>query len=90
MVDCYNLLRYMDYFGDIPSETVSKGGSVEVDLTSYFPSVQVVGLTVEDPSVVSAEVSGGVLTIKGLKAGKTVIRLNDGKAMYKSLEVTVK
>lgn len=90
MVDCYNLLRYMDYFGDIDAVTVAKGGSTEVDLTDKFPSVQVLGFTVEDPSIVSAEINRAVLTVKGLKTGKTVIKVNDGKAMYKSLEVTVK
>lgn len=90
MLDCCNLLKYMDFLGDVPTVEVGRGSSETVDLSQYFPSVQVLGFSVKDPSVVEASLEKGILTVNGLRTGRTSIEVSDGKAMYKTIEIIVK
>lgn len=89
MLDTYRLLQYMDYLGAVPELTVSVGGVQTLDLSEYFPSVQVLSYTVSDSGVVGVSLSKGVLTIEGIKAGTAQITVSDGNSMFKTIKVSV-
>ena len=89
ILDTWNLLRYMDYTGDIPSKFIKVGGTVTVNLKAYFPAVQVISYSNSAPDVVGVALSGDSLLITGLAEGDAVITLSDGKALYKNLEIIV-
>lgn len=89
ILDTWNLLRYMDYTGDIPAKFIKVGGSVSVDLKACFPTVQVISYSNSAPEVADVKLSGDSLVITGLAEGKAVVTLSDGKALYKNLEIIV-
>lgn len=89
MLDTYRLLQYMDYLGAVPELTVSVGGVRTVDLSEYFPSVQVLSYTVSDPDLIGVSLSKGVLTVEGIKAGAAEITVSDGNSMFKAIKVSV-
>lgn len=88
-LDTYALLRYMDFLDDIPGRTVAEGETVSIDLAAYFPSLQAVSFSVSDSSVAEVALSGETLLITGLSAGKTVVTVSNGGALYKEIEITV-
>ncbi len=88
-LDTYALLRYMDFLGDIPGQSVAVGETVSIDLTPYFPSLQAVSFSVSDSSVAGAALSGGILEITGLSEGGAIVTVSNGGALYKEIEITV-
>lgn len=88
-LDTYALLRYMDFLGDIPGRTLAVGETVSIDLAAYFPSLQTVSYSVSDSSVAELSLSGDILEITGLSAGKTVVTVSNGGSLYKEIEITV-
>ena len=89
MLDTYRLLQYMGYLGDVPAQTVSVGQSTTLDLSDYFPTVQVLSYSVSAPEIVKASLSKGLLTLEGLKAGESDVTVSDGNSMFKTIKVTV-
>lgn len=89
MLDTYRLLQYMDYLGAVPELTVSAGGVQTLDLSEYFPSVQVLSYMVSDPGVIGVSLSKGVLTVEGIRAGTAEITVSDGNSMFKTIKVSV-
>ena len=89
MLDTYRLLQYMGYLGDVPAQTVFVGQSTTLDLSEYFPTVQVLSYSVSAPEVVKASLSKGLLTLEGLKAGESDVTVSDGNSMFKTIKVTV-
>lgn len=89
MLDTYRLLQYMNYLGEIPAQTVSAGQTKTVDLSEYFPSVQVLSYSVSDAKVVKVSLQKGILTIEGLASGKADVTVSDGNSLFKTINVTV-
>lgn len=89
MLDTYRLLQYMNYLGEIPAQTVSAGQTKTVDLSEYFPSVQVLSYSVSDAKVVKVSLQKGILTIEGLASGKAEVTVSDGNSLFKTINVTV-
>ena len=89
-LDTYNLLRAVKMLDvALPDVTLAVGGEQTIDLSGYFISTHSFNCTVYDDSVVSASISRGVLTLKGLKKGETRITVSDAKAIGKDMKVTV-
>ncbi len=89
MLDTYRLLQYMNYLGEIPAQTVSAGQTKTVDLSEYFPSVQVLSYSVSGAKVVKVSLQKGILTIEGLASGKAEVTVSDGNSLFKTINVTV-
>lgn len=89
MLDTYRLLQYMNYLGEIPAQTVSAGQTKTVDLSEYFPSVQVLSYSVSDAKVVKVSLQKGILTLEGLASGKAEVTVSDGNSLFKTINVTV-
>lgn len=89
MLDTYRLLQYMGYLGEIPAQTVSVGQTRTLDLSEYFPTVQVLSYSVSDSGVVKASLSKGVLTLEGVASGEAEVTVSDGNSMFKTIKVTV-
>lgn len=89
MLDTYRLLQYMGYLGEIPAQTVSVGQTKTLDLSEYFPTVQVLSYSVSDPSIVKVSLSKGVLSLEGEASGETEVTVSDGNSMFKTIKVTV-
>lgn len=89
MLDTYRLLQYMGYLGEIPAQTLSAGQTKTLEMSEYFPSVQVLSYSVSDPAVVKASLSKGVLTLEGVSSGTAEVTVSDGNSMFKTIKVTV-
>ena len=89
MLDTWNLLTYMNFIGDIPEHSLKVGETVAVELSAYFPSLQVVSYKVSDESVVGVALDGENLVLTGKAAGTATVTLSDGNALYKKFEITV-
>ena len=89
MLDTWNLLKYMNFIGDIPEHSLKVGETVAVELSAYFPSLQVVSYKVSDESVVGVALDGENLVLTGKAAGTATVTLSDGNALYKKFEITV-
>lgn len=89
MLDTWNLLRYMDYMGDIPSRFMKVGQELTLDMKAYFPSVQTLSYSLSGEGTVDVALSGGELKITGLSEGTAVIEVSDCRALYKKFEIIV-
>ena len=89
MLDTFNLLNYMNFLSDMPDRDLKVGESVAVDLTAYFPSMQVISYSVSDETVIEAGLEDNTLSLTALKTGKTTVTVSDGNALYKKFEITV-
>lgn len=89
MLDTYRLLQYMDFLGSVPEMTVSVGEVQTVDLSKYFPSVQVLSYVVSDSAVIGVSLSNGTLAVEGLRTGTAEITVSDGNSIYKTIKVSV-
>ena len=89
MLDTYRLLQYMGYLGEIPAQTLTAGQTKTLEMSEYFPSVQVLSYSVSDPAVVKASLSKGVLTLEGVSSGTAEVTVSDGNSMFKTIKVTV-
>lgn len=74
----------------IPSVTLAVGETKTLDLREYFLEVNTIAYSCTDSSVVEVSVSKGVLTLVGKKSGNAVLRVSDGTAIVKTIEVNVK
>ena len=89
--------RSPDPAGTIPDETVKVGGTVSVDLLSYFEDPDGDPLTYtagsSKPSVARVSVSGGILNVTAVARGTTDVTVtatdSDGLAASQIFEVTV-
>jgi subtilisin-like serine proteases len=88
-LDTYKLLLNIAKIDGIPAQRVSAGQTVNLDLSNYFASTNVLTYTISDTAVVSVSLSGGIMQIKGLAKGKATIIVSDGAAIRKPVEVTV-
>lgn len=89
MLDTFNLLNYMNFLSDMPDRDLKVGESVAVDLTAYFPSMQVISYSVSDETVIEAGLKDNTLSLTALKTGKATVTVSDGNALYKKFEITV-
>jgi serine protease len=89
MLDTAELLHYMDFLGDIPACSISVGETVKIDLSDYFPTVNVVSCSVSSDGIVETTLDGGILSVTGLSKGEATITLSNGGKLYKELKVTV-
>ena len=89
MLDTFNLLNYMNFLSDMPDRDLKVGESVAVDLTAYFPSMQVISYSVSDETVIEAGLEDNTLSLTALKTGKATVTVSDGNALYKKFEITV-
>lgn len=89
MLDTYRLLQYMGYLGEIPAQTVSVGQTRTLDLSEYFPTVQVLSYSVSAPDIVKASLSKGVISLEGVASGEAEVTVSDGNSMFKTIKVTV-
>ena len=88
-LDTYQLLLAVKKVAMIPDVTVSRGGEVSVNLSEYFYKTDVLTYSVAAQGIVEISLKGGVLTIKGVSKGKTVIRITDGNQSVRTINVTV-
>ncbi len=88
-LDTYQLLLAVKKVAMIPDITVSRGGEVSVNLSEYFYKTDVLTYSVAAQGIVEVSLKGGVLTIKGVSKGKTVIRITDGNQSVRTINVTV-
>ena len=93
-LDTYALLRYVDpsagYMSAIEDQTVSKGGTLTLDLSKYFFSTAAITVFIQNKDVATADLSRGVLTITGISAGTTAVTLSDATSAKRSFTVTVR
>ena len=89
MLDTYRLLQYMGYQGEIPAQSIPAGQTITLDLSKYFPTVQVLSYSVSNPDIVKASLSKGVLTLEGVASGNAEVTVSDGNSMFKTIKVTV-
>ncbi len=89
MLDTWNLLNYMNFLSDMPDHDLKVEEALSIDLSEYFPSLQVISYSVSDDSVVEASLNEKLLTLTGKAAGKSTITVSDGNALYKKFEITV-
>ena len=93
-LDTYALLRYVDpsagYMSAIEDQTVSKGGTLTLDLSKYFFSTAAITVFIQNKDVATADLSRGVLTITGISAGTTAVTLSDATSATRSFTVTVR
>ena len=89
MLDTFNLLNYMNFLSDMPDRDLKVGESVAVDLTAYFPSMQVISYSVSDETVIEVGLEDNTLSLTALKTGKATVTVSDGNALYKKFEITV-
>lgn len=89
MLDAGRMLEYMSYVGDIPAQNVRLGESISLDMSDYFPSVRILTCSVADDEVALADLSRGILTVKGIGSGSTDIYVSDGNAMSKVIRINV-
>lgn len=89
MLDTYRLLQYMDFLASVPEMTVSVGEVQTVDLSKYFPSVQVLSYVVSDSAVIGVSLSNGTLAVEGLRTGTAEITVSDANSIYKTIKVSV-
>ena len=88
-LDTYQLLLTVGKMDAIPAVTLSVGGKKTLDLKEYFLTVNTIAYSCSDSSVVEATVSKGILTLVGKKAGSAIVRVSDGSAIVKTIEVNV-
>ncbi|MCM1503445.1 MAG: S8 family serine peptidase [Bacteroidales bacterium] len=89
VLDTYSLLKTVVRMADIPAVTVRAGSSVSVDLSEYFPSVQVLVYSVSANGYADISLAEGVMTIKGVSKGTVTVKVSDGTAIEKTFDVTV-
>ncbi|MCR5003288.1 MAG: S8 family serine peptidase [Bacteroidales bacterium] len=90
-LDTYKLLQTVKIADVvIPDVTLSTGGSTTITLSDYFISTNAYYSMVADKTIVKASISQGVLTLKGLKAGTTTVKVSDAKATERTINVTVR
>lgn len=93
-LDTYRLLLSMDKLAGARTAerdlSLHVGAGVEYDLSRLFLDTDVVRYFGYDTDVVEVDVKSGVMSIRGLKAGQTVIRVADASATEFELNVTVK
>lgn len=88
-LDTYQLLLAVKKVSEIPDVTVRSGVEVSVDLSGYFYKTDVLTYSVADRKIAEVTLNDGILTIKGLSKGKTVIRITDGNVSVRNVNVTV-
>lgn len=88
-LDTYKLLRTVVSMADIPGQRVRAGESLSLNLADYLPEVQVLVYKVSAPGYVEVSLSGGIMTISGIRPGSVKITVSDGTAIKKTFEVTV-
>ena len=88
-LDTYQLLLAVKKVAMIPDITVSSGSEVDVNLSDYFYKTDVLTYSVAAQGIVEVKLNGGILTIKGVATGKTVIRITDGNQSVRTINVTV-
>ncbi len=88
-LDTYQLLLAVKKVAMIPDITVSRGGETSVNLSEYFYKTDVLTYSVTAQGIVEVSLNDGVLTIKGVSKGKTVIRITDGNQSVRTINVTV-
>ncbi len=93
-LDTYALLRYVDpsagYMNAIEDQTVSKGGTLTLDLSGYFFSTAAITVFIQNKDIATADLSRGILTITGISAGTTAVTLSDATSATRSFTVTVR
>lgn len=89
MLDAGRLLEYMDFIGEIPEQTVRTGQTLTLDLSEFFPTIQVLACTVQDDTIAEVSLSRGSLIVQGIREGETYITVSDGKAMSKTIRINV-
>ena len=89
MLDTWNFLKYMDFLGDMPDRTIKVGEELSVNLTAYFPTLQVISYSVSDDGVLRAKLDGEYLVLTGKSEGTATVTVSDGNALYKKFEMTV-
>ncbi len=88
-LDTYKLLRTVVSMADIPGQRVRAGESLSLNLADYLPEVQVLVYKVSAPGYVEVSLSGGIMTISGIRPGSVKITVSDGTAIKRIFEVTV-
>lgn len=88
-LDTYQLLLAVKSVAPIPDVALQVGEVKTVNLAEYMYKTDVLTYAVVDDGVVEVSLCNGVMTIKGLASGKTVIRVTDGNESVRSINVTV-
>lgn len=88
-LDTYQLLLAVKKVAEIPDITLSVGGEKTIDLADYFYKTDILTYTVAADGVAAVSLNGGVMTIKGVGKGKTVIRITDGNESVRTVNITV-
>lgn len=88
-LDTYQLLLAVKSVAPIPDVALQVGEVKTVNLAEYMYKTDVLTYAVVDDGVVEVSLRNGVMTIKGLASGKTVIRVTDGNESVRSINVTV-
>ncbi len=89
VLDTYSLLKTVVRMADIPAVTVRAGSSVSIELSEYFPSVQVLVYSVSANGYADISLAEGIMTIKGVSKGTVTVKVSDGTAIEKTFDVTV-
>lgn len=89
-LDTYALLCAVNKVKTIPAQEMTVGQEVRIALGEYFYKTDVFTCSVDDGSIVNASVQNKELIISALKPGTATIRLGDGRALLRRVEVIVK
>ncbi len=95
LVDAGKLLRSISNAGSemkLPNLYIAPEKTTALDLTRYFVAGEMLSYTavVKESSIVSATVSGTLLTVKGLKTGVTTISIKGSNGKEQTITVTVR
>lgn len=88
-LDTYQLLLAVKKVAMIPDIRVEVGGEVSVNLSEYFYKTDVLTYTIGTQGVVEVSLRDGVMVVKGIGKGDTVIRITDGNESVRTINVTV-
>lgn len=92
-LDTYRLLLAMDKLagnaGKDFSLSLQAGSTADFDISNMFLDTTVIRHYGYDAEIIGVDVVGGILKVKGLRAGRTVIHVADASATEYELNVTV-
>ncbi len=89
-LDTWQLLLAVQKVAPVPDITIGIGGEKSVDLADYFYRTDVLVWSVTVPGIAEVSLRDGILTIRGVAAGDTAVRITDGNQSVRIINVTVK
>ncbi len=89
-LDTWQLLLAVQKVAPIPDITLGAGEEKSVNLADYFYRTDVLVWSVTVPGIAEVSLREGILTVRGVAAGGTAIRITDGNQSVRIINVTVK